>query len=65
MKPDRVQYNTQIQPHNAPDEGVNLLSVYRSLLQIVAGLEEREYTEINLRQTEVNQHPNLANPASE
>lgn len=41
LKPDRVQYNTQIQPHNAPTQGVNLLSVYRSLLRIVAGLEEK------------------------
>ena len=45
---------------------MNLVSVYRSLLRIVARLDENEYTESNslLRQTEVVEHSNLADPAS-
>jgi hypothetical protein len=54
------------QPHTDTD-GINLLSVYRSMLRIVARLGESEYTEGNslLRQTEVVEHSNLADPASE
>ena len=46
---------------------MNLESVYRSLLRIVARLDENEYTEGNslLRQTEVVEHSNLADPASD
>ncbi len=63
MKPERL---SDEQPHSEPD-GINLLSVYRSLLRIVARLGESEYTEGNslLRQTEVVEHSNLADPASE
>lgn len=45
---------------------MNLESVYRSLLRIVARLDENEYTESNslLRQTEVRKHSDLADPAS-
>jgi hypothetical protein len=46
-------------------EGINLESVYRSLLKIVACLEENQYTEKISCQTEVRQHPDLADPASE
>ena len=46
---------------------MNLESVYRSLLRIVARLDENEYTESNslLRQTEVVEHFDLADPASD
>ncbi len=46
---------------------MNLESVYRSLLRIVARLDESEYTEGNslLRQTEVYHHSDLADPASD
>ncbi|MDX2139382.1 MAG: hypothetical protein SF123_14960 [Chloroflexota bacterium] len=62
MKPERL---SDEQPHTEND-GINLLSVYRSMLRIVARLGESEYTESNslLRQTEVVEHSNLANPAS-
>ena len=64
MKPDRLQDE---QPHTPETDGINLLSVYRSMLRIVARLGENEYTEDNslLRQTEVRKHPDLADPASE
>lgn len=50
------QLNTQ--------RGINLETVYRSLLNIVARLDETQYTKGMLRQTEVVEHPNLADPAS-
>jgi hypothetical protein len=59
-------------PHEATpqlniEQGMNLQSVYRSLLRIVARLDESEYTESNslLRQTEVRKHSDLADPASD
>ncbi len=63
MKPERL---SDEQPHTTEHDGINLLSVYRSMLRIVARLGENEYTESNslLRQTEVVEHSNLANPAS-
>ncbi len=47
------------------NEGVNLLGVYRSLLRIVARLDESQYTESNsfMGQTEVVEDSDLANPA--
>lgn len=62
MKPERL---SDEQPHTEND-GINLLSVYRSMLRIVARLGENEYTKNNslLRQTEVYHHPDLADPAS-
>ena len=61
MKPERL---SDEQPHTEHD-GINLLSVYRSMLRIVARLGESEYTEDNslLRQTEVYHHSDLADPA--
>jgi hypothetical protein len=63
LKPEHL---SDEQPHTESD-GINLLSVYRSLLRIVARLDESEYTEGNslLRQTEVYHHSDLADPASE
>lgn len=64
MKPERL---SDEQPHINETDGINLLSVYRSMLRIVARLGESEYTESNslLRQTEVVEHSNLADPASD
>jgi len=47
------------------NEGINLVGVYRSLLRIVARLEESQYTESNsfMGQTEVVEDSDLANPA--
>ena len=70
MKPERL---SDEQPHISEPDGINLLSVYRSMLRIasvldskVAQLDESEYTESNslLRQTEVYHHSDLADPAS-
>jgi hypothetical protein len=52
-------------PQSNTRQGVNLEMVYRSLLNIVAHLDERQYTEGDIRQTEVLEHSDLANPASE
>jgi hypothetical protein len=48
------------------EQGMNLESVYRSLLRIVARLDENEYTESNslLRQTTEVVLDDLADPAS-
>jgi hypothetical protein len=64
LKPERL---SDEQPNIVETDGINLVSVYRSLLRIVARLGENEYTEGNslLRQTEVVEHSNLADPASE
>jgi len=64
LKPERL---SDEQPHTKETDGINLLSVYRSMLRIVARLGESEYTEGNslLRQTEVFHHPDLADPASD
>lgn len=62
MKPERLS-DDQPQTDHA---GINLLGVYRSLLRIVARLDETGYTQSNplLRQTEVVEHSDLADPAS-
>ena len=63
MKPERL---SDEQPHTEND-GINLLSVYRSMLRIVARLDESEYTEGNslLRQTTEVVLDDLADPASD
>jgi hypothetical protein len=70
LKPERL---SDEQPHIPETDGINLLSVYRSMLRIVSLLDskvarpgESEYTESNslLRQTEVYHHSDLADPAS-
>ncbi len=50
------QLNTQ--------QGVNLETVYRSLLRIIARLDEKQYTEDVLRQTTEVVLDDLADPAS-
>lgn len=64
MKPERLPDE---QPHTPETNGINLLSVYRSMLRIVARLDENEYTESNslLRQTTEVVLDDLANPASD
>jgi hypothetical protein len=63
LKPERLRDEQPL----TENDGINLLSVYRSMLRIVARLGESEYTEDNslLRQTEVVEHSNLADPASD
>jgi hypothetical protein len=64
LKPERLQDE---QPHTPETDGINLLSVYRSMLRIVARLSESEYTEGNslLRQTTEVVLDDLADPASD
>jgi hypothetical protein len=64
LKPERL---SDEQPNIAENGGINLLSLYRSMLRIVARLPKNEYTEDNslLRQTEVYHHSDLADPASD
>lgn len=64
MKPDRL---SDEQPNIAENDGINLLSLYRSMLRIVARLDESEYTEDNslLRQTTEVVLDDLADPASD
>jgi hypothetical protein len=64
LKPERLPDE---QPHIPEKNGINLLSVYRSMLRIVARLEESEYTEGNslLRQTTEVVLDDLADPASD
>jgi hypothetical protein len=54
-------------PQLNSEQGMNLVSVYRSLLRIVARLDENEYTEGNslLRQTTEVVLDDLADPASD
>ena len=54
-------------PQLNSEQGMNLESVYRSLLRIVARLDESEYTEGNslLRQTTEVVLDDLADPASD
>ena len=64
MKPERL---SDEQPHTTENGGINLLSLYRSMLRIVARLDESEYTEENslLRQTTEVVLDDLADPASD
>ena len=63
MEADSIHNEQQ----NNEKDGINWVSVYRTLLRIVAKLEKSEYTDKQLfeHQTEVYQHSDLANPASE
>lgn len=51
-----------------PYDGINKEALYRSLLEIVASLDETQYTEVSSfidRRAEVVQHSDPANPASD
>lgn len=60
--------NSETQKQNEQQNtqaGVNIKMVCHSLLKIIARLDETQYTEGMLRQIEVREHPNPADPASE
>ncbi|MEZ4672295.1 MAG: hypothetical protein R3E39_30685 [Anaerolineae bacterium] len=61
MKTESREQDEQL--NNQP--GVNLETIYRSLLKIVARWGETPYTEDRLRQTAERQPDDLADPASE
>jgi hypothetical protein len=50
------------QPHSG--QSVNLETVYRSLLRIIARMDETQYTQGVLRQTTEQELDDLADPAS-
>lgn len=62
MNADSPNHVKTLQPNTG--QGVNLETVYRSLLNIIARLDETQYTQSMLRQTEVVEHSDLAHPAS-
>lgn len=62
MKSDSPNHLTTLQPHTG--QGVNLEMAYRSLLRIIARLDETQYTEAVLRQTTEVVLDDLADPAS-
>ncbi|XWX03425.1 hypothetical protein VZO05_13035 [Aggregatilineales bacterium SYSU G02658] len=62
MKSDLPNHVTTLQLHT--ERGVNLEMVYRSLLRIIAGLDEKQYTEGVLCQTTEVVLDDLADPAS-
>ena len=62
MKSDLPKHVKPPQPHTGQD--VNLEMVYRSLLRIIARLDEKQYTEGMLRQTAEVVLDDLADPAS-
>jgi hypothetical protein len=47
-----------------PEYQIDLVSIYRTVLRVVAHLEQSDYTGQNSRQAEVRQHPDLPDPAS-
>jgi hypothetical protein len=69
LKPDAVTKEDALQLNTKSPQGVHLETVYRTLLRMVAYLEETGYTEdqldMNLCQVEVFQHPDPADPASD
>ena len=62
MNSDSPNHVTTLQPHTG--QGVNLEMVYRSLLRIIARLDETQYTQGMLRQTTERELDDLADPAS-
>lgn len=62
MKSDSPNHVKTQKPHTG--QGVNLETVYRSLLRIIARLDEKQYTEGVLRQTTEVVLDDLADPAS-
>lgn len=62
MKAEPTTHEANLQLNNQP--GVNLETVYRSLLRIIARLDEKQYTEGVLRQTTEVELDDLADPAS-
>jgi hypothetical protein len=62
LKSESPNHVTTIQPHTR--QGVNLETVCRSLLRIIARLDEKQYTQGMLCQTNEQELDDLADPAS-
>jgi hypothetical protein len=63
LKADSQNHVKTRQPHGG--QSVNLEMVYRSLLRIIACLDETQYTQGMLRQTTEVELDDLADPASD
>ena len=59
-----VAIDESVSKHAEPD-GIDEVAICRTLLRIVASLEESTYTETQLRQTAEQQLDDLADPASD
>jgi hypothetical protein len=46
------------------ERGINMVGIYRTVLRVIAHLEETDYTGQNSRQAEVLKHRDLPDPAS-
>jgi hypothetical protein len=60
LNPDVVQEETQEQSPRR----IDMVSICRAVLRVVAHLEESDYTGENTRQDDVRQHDDLPDPAS-
>lgn len=54
----------QIHTQEQPERQIDLVSIYRTVLRVVAHLEESDYNGGNSRQAEVLAHDDLPDPAS-
>lgn len=54
----------RIQSQEQPERQLDLVSIYRTVLRVVAHLEESDYNGEKLRQAEVSHHSDLPDPAS-
>jgi hypothetical protein len=62
MQPNREAKQEQSQ--DQPERQIDLISIYRTVLRVVARLEESDYNGGNSRQAEVLAHDDLPDPAS-
>jgi hypothetical protein len=54
----------RVESQEQPERQIDLVSIYRTVLRVVAHLEESDYNGENSRQAEVRHHPDLPDPAS-
>jgi len=64
MQPDHNPIEQPEEPMNQ-SEGFDLMTAYQTILRTLARLESEEYTSDNERQTDVVEHADLPDPASE
>jgi hypothetical protein len=62
MQPNLEAEQLHTQEH--PDRQIDLVAIYRTVLRVVAHLEESDYNGEKLRQVEVLAHDDLPDPAS-
>lgn len=62
MQPNLEAERTQSQEQ--PERQIDLVSIYRTVLRVVAHLDGSDYNGEELRQAEVSHHSDLPDPAS-